>query len=184
MDRGGAGVPEKVLLIEHMDDGRQDRVARHLSQRGFALHWCSPSRGDALPAADQYAVGVILYEAVSGVLPHKADSAHQLVLVFVERPRPDLWVELDRAVAVAAHLHAVGDRLRAGDRLHALGPRGPHARGRIGRGGRRGPLGVVAKPGSLVMNLATCRRKIMMKSPERISSHNRWPLAANPWRAW
>lgn len=60
-------MPEKVLLIEHMDDGRQDRVARHLSQRGFALHWCNPSRGDALPAAGEEFAAAVVYGGIQSV---------------------------------------------------------------------------------------------------------------------
>lgn len=49
-----------VLLIQHMDDGRDDRLARHLFRRGFALDWRNPARGDALPrSAQDYAAAVV-----------------------------------------------------------------------------------------------------------------------------
>ena len=38
-----------VLLIDHPVGKRDDRASRMLADRGYALHWCSPGKGDCLP---------------------------------------------------------------------------------------------------------------------------------------
>lgn len=58
---------EKVLLVQHMDDGRDDRVTRHLAERGFELAWCKPLRGDALPAEHGDYAAVVVYGGVQSV---------------------------------------------------------------------------------------------------------------------
>ena len=40
----------KVLLIDHPVGQRDDRASRMIAERGFAVEWCNPGRGDALPA--------------------------------------------------------------------------------------------------------------------------------------
>lgn len=41
-----------VLLIDHPIGQRDDRASRKLAERGFGIEWCSPGRGDALPAPE------------------------------------------------------------------------------------------------------------------------------------
>ena len=41
-----------VLLIDHPVGKRDDRASRMLAERGYALDWRCPGRGDPLPAAD------------------------------------------------------------------------------------------------------------------------------------
>jgi len=84
-------VPGKVLLIEHMDDGRQDRVARHLSDRGFALHWCNPCRGDALPAHDGEFAAAVVYGGIQSVNDTDVHSYLRAELDWIGR-----WVADDR----------------------------------------------------------------------------------------
>ena len=56
-----------VLLLQHMDDPRDDRVAAHLAGRGFALEWRNPARGEALPAAAGDYAAVVVYGGVQSV---------------------------------------------------------------------------------------------------------------------
>lgn len=56
-----------ILLIQHMDDRRDDRVARHLSRRGFALDWRSPARGDPLPEAVAGYAATVVYGGIQSV---------------------------------------------------------------------------------------------------------------------
>ena len=41
-----------VLLIDHPAGKRDDRVSRMLAERGYAIDWCCPGRGDPLPAPE------------------------------------------------------------------------------------------------------------------------------------
>jgi len=52
---------DTVLLIQHMDDGREDRVASHLARRGFTLDWCNPARGEPLPRDQHGYAAVVVY---------------------------------------------------------------------------------------------------------------------------
>ena len=84
-------MPGKVLLIEHMDDGRRDRVARHLSHRGFALHWCNPSRGDGLPAQVEEWAAVVVFGGIQSVNDAEVHSYLRAELDWIGR-----WVADDR----------------------------------------------------------------------------------------
>jgi GMP synthase (glutamine-hydrolysing) len=115
-------VPEKVLLIQHMDDGRDDRVACHLSDRGFELQWCNPSQGDALPMATEAFAAVVVY----GGTQSANDAAHQAYmgaeLDWIQR-----WVADDRpylGLCLGAQLlaRALGAQVRPHpDGLHEIG---------------------------------------------------------------
>ena len=65
---------ERVLLVQHMDDGRDDRVARHLSRRGFALEWRSPPRGDSLPKRFEDYAAAVVYGGVQSVNDAERDA--------------------------------------------------------------------------------------------------------------
>jgi GMP synthase (glutamine-hydrolysing) len=58
---------DKVLLIQHMDDGHDDRVARHLARRGYRLDWRSPARGDALPGRRRGHAAAVVYGGIQSV---------------------------------------------------------------------------------------------------------------------
>ncbi|MEE8144937.1 MAG: GMP synthase [Kiloniellales bacterium] len=49
-----------VLLIDHPVGQRDDRASRMLAERGYALHWCSPGKGDSLPdPRDDFCAAVV-----------------------------------------------------------------------------------------------------------------------------
>jgi GMP synthase (glutamine-hydrolysing) len=80
-----------VLLIQHMDDGRDDRVATHLSRRGFALEWCNPAGGDPLPEpSDRYAAAVV-YGGIQSV-----NDAERLAYLRAELDWIQRWIAADR----------------------------------------------------------------------------------------
>ena len=110
-------MPEKVLLIEHMDDGREDRVACHLSDRGFVLQWCNPSRGDALPVPGEEFVAVVVYGGIQSVNDAEHHAYIRAELDWIQR-----WVSDDRPYLGLC----LGGQLLA----RALGaPVGPHPGG-------------------------------------------------------
>jgi GMP synthase (glutamine-hydrolysing) len=84
-------MPEKVLLIQHMDDGYEDRVACHLSDRGFPLQWCNPSRGDALPMPSEEFTAVVVYGGIQSVNDAERHAYIRAELDWIER-----WVADDR----------------------------------------------------------------------------------------
>ena len=78
-------MPEKVLLIQHMDDGGSDRVACHLTDRGFVLHWCNPSRGDALPLPGEEFAAVVVYGGIQSVNDAERQAYIRAELDWIQR---------------------------------------------------------------------------------------------------
>lgn len=50
-----------VLLVDHPVGKRDDRAARMLADRGYALRWCSPGKGDTLPERGDEFCGAVVY---------------------------------------------------------------------------------------------------------------------------
>jgi len=110
-------VPEKVLLIQHMADGCDDRVARHLSRRGFVLQWCNPSLGDVLPGHHGDYAAVVVYGGVQSVNDAERHAYIRAELDWIQR-----WIADDRPYLGLC----LGGQLLA----RALGARvGPHPEG-------------------------------------------------------
>jgi GMP synthase (glutamine-hydrolysing) len=74
-----------------MDDCRDDRVARHLSGRGFALQWCNPSLGDALPGQLADYAAVVVYGGTQSVHDAEREAYMRAELDWIAR-----WVAGDR----------------------------------------------------------------------------------------
>ena len=84
-------MPEKVLLIQHMADRRDDRLASHLSRRGFALEWCNPSQGDALPDHRGDYAAVVVYGGIQSVNDAERHAYIRAELDWIQR-----WITDDR----------------------------------------------------------------------------------------
>ena len=50
---------KRILLIDHPVSQRDDRASTRLTEMGFAVDWCCPGKGEALPAAESYAAAVV-----------------------------------------------------------------------------------------------------------------------------
>jgi GMP synthase (glutamine-hydrolysing) len=110
-------VTATVLLIQHMDDGRDDRVAGHLSRRGFTLEWCNPARGDPLPEAGGGYAAAVVYGGIQSANDAPRDAWMRAEIEWIRR-----WV-LDGGAYLGLCL---GGQLLA----RALGAEvGPHADG-------------------------------------------------------
>lgn len=108
---------ERIVLIEHGDDPRDDRASTHLAERGFALDWRFPFRGDPLPESLEDVAGTILYGGGQAVT--EADRLPFLL----EEAR---WAER----CMAANLPTLGLCLGGQVIAHALGAAvGPHPEG-------------------------------------------------------
>ena len=86
--------------------------------------------GEVTPAADWYSLGVVLFEALTGALPHEGQTAYEIILnkQRQEPPRPRQLVDtvpldLDE-LCVGLLQRNVRDRPQAGAILHALSIRG------------------------------------------------------------
>jgi serine/threonine protein kinase len=95
------------------------------------------------PAADQYALGAILYEALTGSVPHQADSYPAMLVAIVTGPAPDirhLRPDLDPALAAVIMRALAYEPSQRFSSLYemrdALAPfRDDHARGPVSRPG-------------------------------------------------
>ena len=110
-------MPEKVLLIRHMADGCDDRVASHLSRRGFELEWCQPSLGDVLPRRRGDYAAVVVYGGIQSVNDAERHGYIRAELEWIQG-----WIAADRPYLGLC----LGGQLLA----RALGARvGPHPEG-------------------------------------------------------
>ncbi|MCA9524186.1 MAG: protein kinase, partial [Myxococcales bacterium] len=94
--------------------GEQDGALTHTGQYFGTPKYMSPeqARGEAVDhRADLYALGVILYEMLSGRLPFEASSSMKLILAHAQEPPPPLPAEL----ALSAETEALVMRLLAKD---------------------------------------------------------------------
>ncbi len=100
-----------------MADGRNDRVASHLSRRGFALEWCNPSQGDSLPDHHGEYAATVVYGGIQSVNDAERHAYIRAELDWIQR-----WIENDRPYLGLC----LGAQLLA----RALGARvGPHPAG-------------------------------------------------------
>ncbi len=115
-------MPEKVLLIRHMADGCEDRVARHLCRRGFDLEWCHPSRGDVLPGHRGDYAAVVVYGGIQSVNDAERHATIRAELDWIQR-----WIADDRpylGLCLGAQLRARALDARVGphpEGLHEIG---------------------------------------------------------------
>lgn len=59
--RDGKAMKKTVLLVDHPVGRRDDRASRMIAERGFALQWCNPGKGDALPEPEPHHVAAVVY---------------------------------------------------------------------------------------------------------------------------
>lgn len=112
-----------VLLIDHPAGKRDDRASRMLAERGFAIEWRCPGKGDALPPADD---GGYCAAVVYGG-PESANDDGSKPYLRQELDWIGQWVGRDRpflGICLGAQLLArtLGARVaRHHDGLHEIG---------------------------------------------------------------
>lgn len=107
---------EKVLLVRHMPNEREDRVTQELRERGFALDTCYVAEGQPLPDPSRYAATVI-YGGVQMV-----EQAEHLSYLRDELAWIEGWLQQDKPFLGIC----LGSQLLA----HTLGASvGPHPDG-------------------------------------------------------
>ncbi|MFD2206566.1 type 1 glutamine amidotransferase [Kiloniella antarctica] len=55
-----------ILLIEHVDQPKEERISRILAEEGHEFLWCNPSNGEALPENFDDFTAVIVYGGMEG----------------------------------------------------------------------------------------------------------------------
>lgn len=103
---------------------------------------------DVTPAADQYALGAILYEALTGSVPHQAESYPAMLVAIVSGPPPDiryLRPDLDASLAAIVMRALAYEPSQRYSSLYemreALGPfRDDHTPGPVVRPGAVAPI--------------------------------------------
>lgn len=123
-------MPDKVLLVRHMEDRRDDRVAVHLERRGLQLHWCNPSKGDALPGISGEYAAAVVYGGIQSVNEAQRHAYLRAELDWIQR-----WVADDRpylGLCLGAQLLATGETFpNQAFRVARRAPTGARARKRM-----------------------------------------------------
>ncbi|MBI2893004.1 MAG: protein kinase [Deltaproteobacteria bacterium] len=115
--------PENVMLVKRgsdedfakiLDFGIAKQIgpeSASLTGAGLAVgtpRYMSPegaSGGEVTPASDVYALGVVLYEMLSGALPFKGDTPGSLLLQHLQAEPPPLSATAGVSAAMAAFVH-------------------------------------------------------------------------------
>ncbi|MEQ8354529.1 MAG: hypothetical protein RH942_03255 [Kiloniellaceae bacterium] len=111
-----------ILLIDHPVGQRDDRASALLRAMGYRTEWCSPGKGDRLPAVDSDYAGVVVYGGAESVndaetVPYIRDEI-EWIGRWTEAGRPFLGICLG-AQMLARALGAKVWRHDAG--LHQIG---------------------------------------------------------------
>jgi GMP synthase (glutamine-hydrolysing) len=80
-----------VLLIDHPVGKRDDRASRMLADRGYALHWCSPGKGDCLPDPKDDFCATVVYGG-----PESANDGEDKPYIRQEIDWIEKWVATER----------------------------------------------------------------------------------------
>ncbi len=80
-----------VLLIDHPVGKRDDRASRMLADRGYALHWCSPGKGDCLPDPKGDFCATVVYGG-----PESANDGEDKAYIRQEIDWIEKWVATER----------------------------------------------------------------------------------------
>jgi GMP synthase (glutamine-hydrolysing) len=80
-----------VLLIDHPVGKRDDRASRMLADRGYALHWCSPGKGDSLPDPRDDFCAAVVYGG-----PESANDGEDKAYIRQEIDWIEKWVATER----------------------------------------------------------------------------------------
>lgn len=110
-----------VLLIDHPVGKRDDRASRKLAERGYALEWCCPGKGEELPPADdeRYCAAVV-YGGPESANDDKPYLKQELdwIEAWVARDQPFLGICLGAQLLA----RTLGARVaRHDDGLHEIG---------------------------------------------------------------
>lgn len=81
----------KVLLIDHPVGQRDDRASRLIAERGYALDWRCPGRGDPLPSAGGEHCAVVIYGG-----PESANDDDSKPYIGTELAWIERWVAEER----------------------------------------------------------------------------------------
>ncbi len=64
-------MPKPILLVEHVDQPKGERITRILTEEGYEFKWCNPSKGDVLPENFDEFQAAIVYGGMEGAYdPH------------------------------------------------------------------------------------------------------------------
>jgi|TARA_B100001079_G_scaffold271449_1_gene288971 GMP synthase (glutamine-hydrolysing) len=53
-------LPQKIILVEHNPEPRDNGASIWLAEQGFKLHWCQPFAGERLPSPTVEVAGVVI----------------------------------------------------------------------------------------------------------------------------
>jgi GMP synthase (glutamine-hydrolysing) len=111
-----------ILLIDHPVGRRDDRASALLREMGYRTQWCSPGRGDRLPALDSGYAAAVVYGGAESVndaatLPYLRQEI-DWIGAWAESGRPFLGICLGAQMLA----HALGGRVdRHEEGLHEIG---------------------------------------------------------------
>ncbi|HCY13679.1 MAG TPA: hypothetical protein DG414_07560, partial [Gammaproteobacteria bacterium] len=76
-------MPQKIILVEHNPEPRDNGASIWLAEQGFKLDWCQPFAGECLPSPTVEVAGVVILGGSQNIdemsrSPFLADEARWL----------------------------------------------------------------------------------------------------------
>ncbi|MEM7169002.1 MAG: glutamine amidotransferase [Pseudomonadota bacterium] len=87
----GGTCADTVVLVDHPGGGRDDRLSRRLSERGFQIQWVCPGDGQALPEVTERLAGAAVYGG-----PQSVNDGHLHSFLDVERAWIERWLKSEK----------------------------------------------------------------------------------------
>ncbi len=102
---------EKILLIDHHDNPRDDLATTHLKQLGYEIELCCPFLGDRLPASNSEFSGAVIYGGEQNVTELEVYPFLKDELIWIQRAVAEDFPTIGICLGAQLIAHVLGSQV-------------------------------------------------------------------------